>query len=70
MPLRMINGIACWVYPLNKAQGFKLRAYCSCGFCGKAVPIGRLYQHLKMHANRETHCIRAENEAADRATGA
>jgi hypothetical protein len=48
MPLRIIQGIACWVNPLGQSPGFQ-RAYAQCPMCGKNMPIGRLAQHAKVH---------------------
>jgi hypothetical protein len=62
VPIKVIQGTICWIYPLRKGEGFKLRAYCSCKFCGKAVPIGRLRQHMEGHSNNEACKIRAEAE--------
>ena len=70
MKMVTIQGTNCWVYPLGKTGTFRLRAYCSCRFCGKAVPIGRLRQHIQAHADNAACVMRVENEADDRATGA
>jgi len=65
VPLQVIQGTSCWVYPLQPGKGFKLRAYCSCKFCGKAVPIGRLHQHVLAHAASKACNIRVEAEHGD-----
>jgi hypothetical protein len=62
MKIQVIQGTICWVYPLRKGEGFRLRAYCSCRFCGKAVPIGRLRQHVEGHSNNEVNIMRVETE--------
>lgn len=59
MPMRQIGMHMCWVYPIEPK--FKIRAMCSCRLCGKAVPIGRLVQHLKSHDN-PAMIKRLENE--------
>lgn len=48
MTHRNIDGIRCWVDPIVIGK-FTIRAKCLCPICGKAMPIGRLEQHSKVH---------------------
>jgi hypothetical protein len=53
MPRRTIQGIHCWVEPIaRRSDGrakFTIRAKAVCPKCQKAMPIGRMQQHSKVH---------------------
>ena len=49
MPITQIQGVTCWVEPLDTSRGFHLRAMCHCPECGFITAIGRLAQHAKTH---------------------
>lgn len=65
MPVRTVQGLTCWVYPIFKKGDFRIRAYCSCKLCGKAVPIGRLHQHVKAHARNPAMMKRIEKDQVE-----
>ncbi len=49
MPERIIQGVSCWVEPVDTGRRFHLRAMCHCPECGFITAIGRLAQHAKVH---------------------
>lgn len=55
LPRQVVNGVTVWVEPAKAdpahRKSSKHRAMCACPTCGKALSIGRLGQHNKIHKN-------------------